>query len=98
MKWTSNYSAGGACVVGCTGSPGTAANELFTPRDLKFDQHGNLYVSDQRNNRIQKFSIQYSFPCGKLQSSPTMFHAIPSEFVLIFSWLMQQVPNRNMHD
>ena len=42
MKWTTNYSAGGVCIIGCSGSRGTAANQLRGPRDLKFDQYGNL--------------------------------------------------------
>jgi 6-phosphogluconolactonase (cycloisomerase 2 family) len=58
VKWTTNYTAGGICVVGCTGVAGTAATQLNTARDLKFDSSGNLYVSDQGNNRIQKFMIQ----------------------------------------
>jgi len=57
MRWTSNYSAGGTCVVGCSRIAGLAADEMNTPRDLKFDKYGNLYVADQGNNRIQKFLI-----------------------------------------
>lgn len=63
MRWTTNYTAGGNCIVGCTGSSGSAANQLDTPRDLKFDQYGNLYVSDQNNDRIQKFLIQRPATC-----------------------------------
>ena len=59
MKWTTNYTDGGVCVVGCTGVAGSGATQLRTPRDLKFDASGNLYVSDQGNHRIQKFMIQY---------------------------------------
>lgn len=58
MKWTTNYTAGGVCIAGCTGSTGTGAKQLDNPRDLKFDLSGNLYVSDQGNNRVQKFMIQ----------------------------------------
>ena len=60
MKWTGNYSAGGTCVVGCSNTFGPAADQLYNPRDLKFDQYGNLYVSDQLNHRIQKFMINIS--------------------------------------
>ncbi|CAF4694835.1 unnamed protein product, partial [Rotaria magnacalcarata] len=42
VKWTANYSMGGVCVVGCTGTVGAAANQLDSPRDLKFDAAGNL--------------------------------------------------------
>lgn len=58
MKWTTNYTEGGICIAGCTGSSGTGAKQLEKPRDLKFDSDGNLYVCDQGNNRIQKFMIQ----------------------------------------
>jgi DNA-binding beta-propeller fold protein YncE len=60
MKWTMNYVAGGVCVVGCTGIAGSSPNYLIGPRDLRFDPSGNLYVSDQGNNRVQKFMIQLS--------------------------------------
>ena len=58
VKWTTNYTAGGVCIVGCSGVAGTGANQLNGVRDLKFDSHGNLYVTDQSNHRIQKFIIQ----------------------------------------
>ena len=60
MKWTGNDLAGGKCVVGCTNTSGSASNQLNGPRDLKFDRHGNLYVSDQGNHRIQKFMLNGS--------------------------------------
>lgn len=63
MRWTTNYSAGGTCIIGCNGT-GTAPNQLRGPRDLKFDRYGNIYVTDQVNHRIQKFSIQLpTSPC-----------------------------------
>jgi hypothetical protein len=58
VKWTTNYTAGGICVAGCTQVAGVGANQFNGIRDLKFDSHGNLYASDQSNNRIQKFMIQ----------------------------------------
>jgi DNA-binding beta-propeller fold protein YncE len=60
MQWSTNYAAGGTCIVGCTGLPGLGPNYLTVPRDLKFDPSGNLYVTDQGNNRVQKFMIQPS--------------------------------------
>ncbi len=64
VKWTTNYTAGGICVVGCTNLAGTAANQFNNSRDLKFDSYGNLYVTDQSNHRIQKFMIQLpTSPC-----------------------------------
>ncbi len=58
VKWTTNYAAGGVCIIGCTGTSGTALNQLNGPRDMKFDRDGNIYVLDQGNHRILKFSIQ----------------------------------------
>ena len=58
VKWTTNYAAGGVCIIGCSSTSGTAANQLYGPRDLKFDRYGNIYITDQANHRIQKFLIQ----------------------------------------
>ncbi|CAF1347085.1 unnamed protein product [Rotaria sordida] len=46
VKWTTNYTGGGICVVGCTGTGGVGVNQLNGPRDLKFDASGNLYWID----------------------------------------------------
>jgi hypothetical protein len=45
------------CIVGCTGSTGLAANQLSAPSSFAFDSHGNIYVSDRDNHRIQKFLL-----------------------------------------
>lgn len=62
MKWTQNYAAVGVCIAGCTGTTGVGLKQLSSPRDLGFDSSGNVYVSDQGNNRIQKFLIDLSSP------------------------------------
>ncbi|CAF3752171.1 unnamed protein product [Adineta steineri] len=65
VKWTTNYTTGGVCVVSCSGIIGSANNELNGPRDVKFDSQGNLYITDQANHRIQKFLIQLpTSPCS----------------------------------
>ena len=64
MRWKQNYTAGGTCIVGCSGNPGTNDNQLNEPRDLKFDRYGNLYVSDQGNHRVQKFMINIPANCS----------------------------------
>jgi hypothetical protein len=70
VKWTTNYTAGGICIVGCSRIAGTNATQLNGPRDLKFDSQGNLYVSDQSNHRIQKYMIQLpTSPCPASESS-----------------------------
>jgi DNA-binding beta-propeller fold protein YncE len=56
--------SGYRCIVGCTGSSGSAANELSRPWSLSFDSYGNLFVTDQNNTRIQKFILATN-SCGK---------------------------------
>lgn len=63
VQWTTNYAAGGTCIVGCGGTSGSGPTQLWGPRDLKFDASGNLYVSDQTNHRIQKFLIEIPPNC-----------------------------------
>ncbi len=55
------------CIVGCTGSTGTALNQLNHPQALSFDNYGNLFVVDFYNNRIQKFVLATN-SCGKIES------------------------------
>ncbi len=43
------------CLVGCSGSTGTASNQLNYPWNVGFDSYGNMFVTNMRNNRIQKF-------------------------------------------
>ena len=54
--------AGGAgrCIVGCTGSNASPANQLSYPWTLAFDNEGNLFVIDAGNSRIQKFAIMFN--------------------------------------
>ncbi len=47
----------GECIAGCTGNGGAAANQLSAPDAIAFDSTGSMYVSDWRNNRVQKFQI-----------------------------------------
>lgn len=89
MKWTTNYLAGGVCLVGCTGSSGPAPNQFSGARDLKFDQYGNLYVSDQRNNRVQKFMIQRPISCPIRKSS--IFLIFQSKSIDSCRWWMNKL-------
>ena len=65
VRWTSNYATGGTCIVGCTGTTGSGGVQLRSPRDLKFDRYGNIYVSDQGNHRVQKFDIDVVTGCSE---------------------------------
>ncbi|CAF1281543.1 unnamed protein product [Adineta steineri] len=44
------------CLVGCYGM-GYQSNQLDKPFSLSFDHSGNMFVTDQGNNRIQKFLL-----------------------------------------
>ena len=52
------------CLVGCTLVSGPASNQLDSPRRLQFDSHGNLFIVDKLNGRIQKFLLATN-SCGE---------------------------------
>ena len=52
------------CIVGCTNTGGSAADQLNGPYSLSFDSYGNLFVTDFYNNRIQKFLLATN-SCGE---------------------------------
>ncbi len=53
------------CLIGCDGW-GSESNELSSPQTLNFDSFGNMFVTDQDNNRIQKYLFNES-SCSKLK-------------------------------
>ncbi|CAF2108019.1 unnamed protein product [Rotaria magnacalcarata] len=57
MRWTQGDKKQGTVIVGGNGK-GKGANQLQYPYGLSFDRHGNLYVADYDNNRVQRFSIE----------------------------------------
>ncbi|CAF3357720.1 unnamed protein product [Rotaria socialis] len=57
MRWTQGDKKQGTVVVGGNGE-GAGANQFKIPSGLSFDRYGNLYVADQYNNRVQRFSIE----------------------------------------
>ncbi|CAF2091295.1 unnamed protein product, partial [Rotaria magnacalcarata] len=56
MRWTQGAKQG-TVIVGGNGK-GAGANQFNIPYGLSFDRHGNLYVADMSNNRVQRFSIE----------------------------------------
>ncbi len=65
------------CLVGCSGSSGSASNQLYYPYSLSFDSYGNMFVTDQYNNRTQKFLLSTN-SCGKYENISV------SKFTIIF--------------
>jgi DNA-binding beta-propeller fold protein YncE len=55
MRWVKGATKG-SVIVGGNGNGGQS-NQLNVPFGLSFDRHGNLYVVDYVNNRVQKFNI-----------------------------------------
>ncbi|CAM2729660.1 unnamed protein product, partial [Rotaria socialis] len=57
MRWTQGDKKQGTVIVGGNGR-GEGPNQFNGPCGLSFDQHGNLYVADMGNHRVQRFSIE----------------------------------------
>ncbi|CAF4517690.1 unnamed protein product [Rotaria socialis] len=57
MRWTQVDKKQGTVIVGGNGQ-GKGATQFNGPVGLSFDRHGNLYVADEFNNRVQRFSIE----------------------------------------
>ena len=55
MRWVKGATEG-SVIVGGNGRGGQS-NQLNGPIGLSFDRHGNLYVVDYGNHRVQKFNI-----------------------------------------
>ncbi len=56
IRWIKGSKQGSVIAGGSL--PGGQSNQLSCPTVLSFDQHGNLYVVDWENNRVQKFIIE----------------------------------------
>ncbi|CAF3254829.1 unnamed protein product, partial [Rotaria socialis] len=57
MRWTLGDKKQPTVVVGGN-RYGAGANQFSNPVGLSFDRHGNLYVADTNNHRVQRFSIK----------------------------------------
>lgn len=64
IRSTSN---GFRCIVGCTGTNGSAPDQMFRPWSFTFDSDGNILVADTHNNRIQKFILTRN-SCSKCRT------------------------------
>ena len=56
VRWAPNANSG-VCIAACTGIVGTRADQFYFPIAVAFDNQGSLYVSDDGNNRVQRFQI-----------------------------------------
>ncbi|CAF3464307.1 unnamed protein product [Rotaria socialis] len=56
MRWPQGAKEGTVAVGG--NGQGAEANQFNGPKGLSFDRHGNLYISDSNNHRVQRFSIE----------------------------------------
>lgn len=57
------------CLVGCSGFWSSVHSQLYIPWSLSFDSHGNLFVTDQLNSRVQKFVLLTNL-CSKCKNNP----------------------------
>ncbi|CAF3782840.1 unnamed protein product, partial [Rotaria socialis] len=57
MRWTQRDKKQGTVIVGGNGE-GAGENQFHCPYDLSFDRQGNLYVADEYNHRVQRFSME----------------------------------------
>jgi hypothetical protein len=62
------------CVVGCFGE-GSTPNQLNNPQSMSFDSHGNIFVADTSNGRIQQF-ILISNSCSKIFLQVFKYYAL----------------------
>ena len=56
------------CILGCTHVNGSAPHQLSMPTSLSFDSHGNIFVVDAGNRRVQKFRLIMN-SCGEFFES-----------------------------
>jgi len=73
------------CLFGCSTIAGVTTGTLSSPSDLKFDNQGNLYVSDRSNARIQKFMLLPNTTYRMYFIFSNLFHESSSVF-FVFSF------------
>ncbi|CAF3330103.1 unnamed protein product [Rotaria sp. Silwood2] len=60
LRWAPNSNVG-ECIAACSGNEGLQSDHLSHVSAIALDGHGSLYVSDQDNNRVQKFQVIVNF-------------------------------------
>jgi hypothetical protein len=65
--------SGDQCVIGCSGTHGSAPDQLNNPYNLAFDSYGNMFVMDEYNNRLQKFLLAKN-SCSKLNKRKSLLY------------------------
>jgi hypothetical protein len=60
LKWVPYAQEAQSIVVGLSGHLGSEADQLSSPRGIKFDKYWNLFVADNGNDRIEKFLFNTS--------------------------------------
>ncbi|CAF1417911.1 unnamed protein product, partial [Rotaria magnacalcarata] len=59
MRWTQEDKKQGTVIVGGNGKgKGAGVDQFNIPMGLSFDRYGNIYVADQYNHRVQRFSLE----------------------------------------
>ena len=69
VEWSGNRIVGSGpngfrCVAACSGQSGSSVTKLINPAALSFDSHGNIFVTDSSNHRVQKFHLATD-SCGE---------------------------------
>jgi hypothetical protein len=70
------------CIIGCFGS-GSAPNQLYNPQSMSFDSYGNIFVTDLKNKRIQKFVLATN-SCSKCNYTKLFYSSS-----LFFRYILQ---------
>ncbi len=55
ISFSIGWNTTGITVAGLTGSPGVAANQFSHPFDVVLDSSNALYITDEQNQRVQKW-------------------------------------------
>jgi len=75
----STSATNGITIAGGNG-PGAAANQFYFPYSVYVDKNGSIYVADDDNNRVQKFStISYTIDTVFIIATPGTYKAVVSD-------------------